>query len=152
MKRTHQPYMLSLTSMPHVIGGFEIEGHPLQILRLEEESTAPRESSLRALDARRELFRFEINRNTYVIVETTPSTGKPGRPPMNAAKPTIQLTQRELQIAALVAMGRPNKQIADVLHISEWTVSTHLRRMFSKLGVDTRAALVYRCAGLIRDT
>jgi DNA-binding CsgD family transcriptional regulator len=57
-----------------------------------------------------------------------------------------QLTGRELQIVALVAEGRVNKQIASDLHISEWTVSTHLRRIFSKLGVDTRAAMVSKCA------
>jgi len=56
------------------------------------------------------------------------------------------LTGRELQIVALVAEGRVNKQIASDLHISEWTVSTHLRRIFCKLGVDTRAAMVSRCS------
>jgi len=56
------------------------------------------------------------------------------------------LTGRELQIVSLVAEGRVNKQIADQLRISEWTVSTHLRRIFAKLGVDTRAAMVSRCA------
>jgi DNA-binding CsgD family transcriptional regulator len=55
------------------------------------------------------------------------------------------LTARELQIIALVAEGRVNKQIADALRISEFTVSTHLRRIFTKLGVDTRAAMVSKC-------
>src|ERR1700722_9418622 len=55
------------------------------------------------------------------------------------------LTARELQIAALVAEGRVNKQIAAELGISEWTVSTHLRRIFAKLNVDTRAAMVTKC-------
>jgi DNA-binding CsgD family transcriptional regulator len=59
------------------------------------------------------------------------------------------LTQRELQIANLVAQGHCNKQIAIQLQISEWTVSTHLRRVFAKLGVDSRAAMVYRCASII---
>jgi DNA-binding CsgD family transcriptional regulator len=63
-----------------------------------------------------------------------------------AALPAAEvLTARELQIVALVAEGRVNKQIADVLRISEWTVSTHLRRIFAKLQVDTRAAMVSRC-------
>jgi DNA-binding NarL/FixJ family response regulator len=57
------------------------------------------------------------------------------------------LTSRELQIASLVAEGLINKQIAEQLRISEWTVSTHLRRIFAKLGVDTRAAMVCRCMG-----
>lgn len=59
------------------------------------------------------------------------------------------LTPRELQIVALVADGKVNKQVADVLRISEWTVSTHLRRIFAKLGVDTRAAMVSRCYSVI---
>lgn len=59
------------------------------------------------------------------------------------------LTGRELQIVALVAAGRVNKQVANDLRISEWTVSTHLRRIFAKLGVDTRAAMVSRCAQLL---
>jgi DNA-binding CsgD family transcriptional regulator len=58
------------------------------------------------------------------------------------------LTERELEIATLVALGQPNKQIADKLYISEWTVSTHLRRIFAKLGVHSRAAMVYRCMSL----
>jgi DNA-binding NarL/FixJ family response regulator len=64
---------------------------------------------------------------------------------------TDVLTNRELQIATLVALGRVNKQIAADLHISEWTVSSHLRRIFSKLGVRSRAALAFRCASVIRS-
>ncbi len=59
------------------------------------------------------------------------------------------LTERELQIVALVAQGQSNRQIANQLRISEWTVATHLRRVFMKLKVDTRAAMVYYCAPLI---
>jgi DNA-binding NarL/FixJ family response regulator len=59
------------------------------------------------------------------------------------------LTGRELQIVSLVAEGRVNKQIAGDLHISEWTVSTHLRRIFCKLGVDTRAAMVSKCSPML---
>ncbi len=42
----------------------------------------------------------------------------------------------------MVAKGYPNKMIARVLEISSWTVSTHLRRIFAKLGVCSRAAMV----------
>jgi len=61
------------------------------------------------------------------------------------------LTKRESEIANLVARGNSNKQIANQLRISEWTVSTHLRRVFIKLGVDNRAAMVYRCANLLNQ-
>jgi DNA-binding CsgD family transcriptional regulator len=52
------------------------------------------------------------------------------------------LSPRELEIARMVAKGYPNKSIASVLDISSWTVSSHLRRIFSKLGVTSRAAMV----------
>lgn len=52
------------------------------------------------------------------------------------------LTQRELQIAMLVAEGRVTKQIAYQLKISEWTITSHLRRIYAKLGVHNRAAMV----------
>ena len=64
--------------------------------------------------------------------------------------PQELLSERELQIVELVAHGKSNKQIAKKLKISEWTVSTHLRRVFAKLKVDSRAAMVYRCASLVR--
>lgn len=52
------------------------------------------------------------------------------------------LSPREREIARMVAQGYTNKMIASVLDISLWTVSTHLRRIFAKLGVQTRAAMV----------
>lgn len=54
----------------------------------------------------------------------------------------IQLSPREREIVRMVAKGHPNKVIADVLNISCWTVCTHLRRIFAKLGVGSRAAMV----------
>ena len=77
---------------------------------------------------------------------------KPKKTLKNAvASPKEVLSERELQIVELVAHGKSNKQIAKKLKISEWTVSTHLRRVFSKLNVDSRAAMVYHCAPLVRD-
>ncbi|WP_373510182.1 helix-turn-helix transcriptional regulator [Thiocapsa sp.] len=54
------------------------------------------------------------------------------------------MTQREPQVAVLVSKGLGNTQIADRLRLSEWTVSSYLRRIFVKLGVRTRAAMVAR--------
>jgi len=54
----------------------------------------------------------------------------------------VQLSPREREIVRMVAQGHPNKVIADVLNISSWTVCTHLRRIFAKLGVGSRAAMV----------
>lgn len=54
----------------------------------------------------------------------------------------LQLSPREYEIVRMVAKGHPNKVIADVLNISSWTVCTHLKRIFAKMGVGSRAAMV----------
>jgi DNA-binding CsgD family transcriptional regulator len=77
-----------------------------------------------------------------------PAPATPPRTGERLAPPEI-LTARELQIVGLVAEGHANKQIAAELGISEWTVSTHLRRIYAKLDVDTRAAMVNRCYGVL---
>ena len=86
-------------------------------------------------------------RYRLVPAEVEPEEG----PAAEAAASAAPLTAREVQIARLVAEGLVNKQIAVELRISEWTVATHLRRIFAKLGVETRAAMVSRCFGVPRE-
>ena len=59
-----------------------------------------------------------------------------GRP-----SPMSLLSPREQEIARMVAQGYANKTIASVLEISSWTVASHLRRIFVKLHVSSRAAM-----------
>jgi DNA-binding CsgD family transcriptional regulator len=59
-------------------------------------------------------------------------------------RPRLVLSPREREISRMVAKGYANKTIAAVLDISSWTVSTYLRRIFAKLGVGSRAAMVAR--------
>jgi DNA-binding NarL/FixJ family response regulator len=51
------------------------------------------------------------------------------------------LTEREMQVARLVVDRKTNPQIAAELFLSQKTVETHLRNIFHKMGVTTRAAL-----------
>jgi DNA-binding CsgD family transcriptional regulator len=56
------------------------------------------------------------------------------------------LTAAERRVAALVAQGRTNREVAAALFIGERTVETHLSHVYAKLGVRSRAELarVYR--------
>jgi DNA-binding NarL/FixJ family response regulator len=52
------------------------------------------------------------------------------------------LTTREIEVVRMVARGLRNKEIADQLSITEGTVKAHLRTIFEKVGVDSRAKLI----------
>jgi DNA-binding CsgD family transcriptional regulator len=84
---------------------------------------------------------FDGNRYKIIKIHNAPEVIDPDL--------TNLLTGRELQIATLIAKGLSNKQVASQLQISEWTVSAHLRRIFIKLKVDNRTAMVYHYNSLI---
>jgi len=65
----------------------------------------------------------------------------------------IELTERELEVLQAVARGERSKEIAFRLGITERTVKAHLSSIYSKLGVDSRAAAIAIAAqhGLLRD-
>lgn len=82
------------------------------------------------------IFESNIDGTRYYLVRCQPKSN-----------PSVQLSQREQEIAKLVAEGLPNKCIAKELGISQWTVSTYLRRIFGKLNVSTRAAMTAKLLG-----
>jgi DNA-binding CsgD family transcriptional regulator/tetratricopeptide (TPR) repeat protein len=63
------------------------------------------------------------------------------------------LSARELEVARLVASGRSNADVASELFISPRTVTTHLDRIYSKLGLGSRVALTRYLAdsGLLEE-
>ncbi len=106
--------------------------------------------------------RFESSAKYYAVVKMTPlpSSSVPDAPVATLLahqkvhdRVAFQklLSPREQEIICLIAAGLANKQIASRLDISIWTVSAHLRRIFIKLKVDTRAAVVYQCAPFIQS-
>jgi DNA-binding NarL/FixJ family response regulator len=73
------------------------------------------------------------------------------RPSAETRRQLDRLTERERQVLVLVAQGRSNAEIADLLVIAESTAKTHVKRVLSKIDVHDRAqAVVFAyCSGLI---
>jgi DNA-binding NarL/FixJ family response regulator len=68
-----------------------------------------------------------------------------GRPHISAdpAAALSQLTMRQLEIVRLLSQGLTNKEIARSLGIAEQTVANHLKTIFDKLGVHSRAGAAW---------
>jgi DNA-binding NarL/FixJ family response regulator len=67
------------------------------------------------------------------------ASGEPGWQP--AASPREELSAQEAQIAELAAQGLSNREIGQRLFVSHRTVSSHLYRIFPKLGITSRNQL-----------
>ena len=62
-----------------------------------------------------------------------------GKEPAKKDRATDPLTAREREVAALVARGLTNRQIAAELVVTERTAETHVQNIFNKLGFTSRA-------------
>ena len=58
------------------------------------------------------------------------------------------LTEREQEVLVLVAQGKTNKEIAELLVITTNTVKRHLKAIFAKLDIHTRSAAAAKIANL----
>ena len=69
-----------------------------------------------------------------------PSSNAPSTPPAKAPTYPNELTAREVDVLRLLAQGLTSAQIAEQLILSLLTVNTHVRSIYSKLGVTSRSA------------
>lgn len=72
----------------------------------------------------------------FALAEETPT----GRGPDGAVREDA-LTERERQVAILVASGSSNREIAGTLFLSERTVESHIQHILNKLGFRSRAQI-----------
>jgi DNA-binding NarL/FixJ family response regulator len=75
--------------------------------------------------------------DTLLAAAMAPAPPEPCR-----AAPPDGLTQREVEILALIAGGLTNPEIAGRLYLSNHTVKTHINRIFAKTGSRDRAAAI----------
>ena len=93
---------------------------------------------------RRAAEAFEESARLYNGMRATPWAERAtsqSRSSMPAPAPNGALTQSEARVAALVATGMRNADVAATLFISTATVEAHLTRVYRKLGVQSRAGL-----------
>ncbi|NDO91162.1 LuxR C-terminal-related transcriptional regulator [Cellulosimicrobium composti] len=86
----------------------------------------------------------DVRRATAVLDDARARLEAHGRPAvaiLDLLAPSGDLTDREREVARLVAEGLTNQAVADRLHVSVRTVENHLHRAFRKLGIDGRDRL-----------
>ncbi len=79
--------------------------------------------------------------NDAVVPVTAPAKGPRAAVPRTHRVGWPALTEGERRVAALAAQGHTNAEIADRLFLSRYTVETHLKHVFIKLGLRSRAEL-----------
>jgi len=90
-------------------------------------------------------------REAEALLPYTRATSSPRR----AAKQAYGgLTERECEVAVLIAKGKSNREIADQLVVSYRTVETHVRAILSKLAFSSRAQIAVWAVeiGLVKQT
>jgi DNA-binding NarL/FixJ family response regulator len=85
---------------------------------------------------------------TSRVVGMVAQVGQPRR--QKAMRQVEGLTEREVEVLALLGLGMSNADVGQRLHMSEATVKTYVSRLLAKLGLTNRvqAALLARDAGL----
>lgn len=76
------------------------------------------------------------------ILQLLPDPESESRPVQTPASLTDALSKREREILRLVANGMSNREIAERLFLSPYTVETHVKRIYRKLAVSSRAMAV----------
>ncbi|HEV3231965.1 MAG TPA: response regulator transcription factor [Candidatus Dormibacteraeota bacterium] len=132
MKETHEVAILGLTVSDHEddVANMLSAGASGYILK----DSGPEDLARAIEDAH--AGRFPLDRSVARRMVDRLAEARP-RPQLQTAEP---LAPKEKQVLTLVVKGLPNKAIGSALRMSEGTVKSHLRNIYRKLDVDSRAA------------
>lgn len=122
-------------SIPNVV-------HVVAISGLDEHAWEPR-----AVSAGATLFLSKNSTAESIIRKLKPllSSQDPQQADKGSHEPArFRLTKRQLEVLDLIALGHPNKIIADLLEISEQTVKIHINQIFKELRVFNRTQAVLK--------
>ena len=76
--------------------------------------------------------------------EIAPSPPRPAAPDLPAASLVETISEREIEVLALLADGLTYQEIAQTMFVSVNTVKSHLKSIYGKLGVHNRREAVAR--------
>lgn len=133
LRRSHQ---LDPATLTRLAGSARCAGVEPEVLEVAESFTAEDPTA-----RERALHRLRRTYPAYRVVE--PSAESPERDPVTQMRHHREriLTDRERQVATLIIAGKSFSQTAEALAISVRTVQSHVRRLYRKLGVNSRIAL-----------
>lgn len=143
LRRLRQPEFASSRAVAIAMSGYDDEARRLEALRAGATAFIAKPVD-------------EVELAAHLIGMTHRLTDKKSRqgnevesPPVQQCKrcQPCQLTPRESNICALVAMGFSDKRIAEDMGVSYWTVRTHIAHAFKKCEVGNRVELVRRLQG-----
>jgi two-component system, NarL family, nitrate/nitrite response regulator NarL len=162
--RTHRPDVLLLDIRMPVKDGLQVlrelgaEGHPVRVVLLTVE--LPDEEVLKAIQLGvRGMLLKEMMPQLLVQCVRKVHAGQMWLERVSAARTfetllrreagvrelSALLTPREMEFVRKAVQGLRNKALAEVFHVSEGTVKTHLHSIYEKLQVKSRAELIVYC-------
>lgn len=98
----------------------------------------------RALAAGASLFLSKNSTSDAIARQLSPLLGLADSAMPQPAQESFRLTNRQMEVLALIGRGHPNKIIADELKISEQTVKIHVNQIFKELRVYNRIQAVLK--------
>ncbi|HNT78524.1 MAG TPA: LuxR C-terminal-related transcriptional regulator, partial [Anaerolineae bacterium] len=91
---------------------------------------------------------LQVKRQTSNVKRPSPTSPNPQPTTLNPQPLIEPLSDRELEVLALVTDGATNREIADRLYIAASTVKTHINNLYGKLGAANRVQAVARAREL----
>lgn len=79
-----------------------------------------------------------------IAIKLAGTISKTAKPPEDTALTSLSLSEKETEIAKMLAQGFTNKQISSALYISVGTAKNYVSSIYSKIGISDRtAAAIY---------